>query len=76
SRGGGGGSWWLLPPGGGGGGAPPPPPPPAAAARAVFQATGRFHDPCYARDWIRPGVDEEFTAVVDLLVRGLRSPSP
>ncbi|QHA04519.1 TetR family transcriptional regulator [Streptomyces broussonetiae] len=53
-----------------------PVPDPAAAARAVFQATGRFHDPCYARDWIRPGVDEEFTAVVDLLVRGLRSPSP
>ncbi|GAA2474540.1 MULTISPECIES: TetR/AcrR family transcriptional regulator [Actinomycetes] len=45
---------------------------PAAAARAVFQATGRFHDPCYAREWTRPGVGEEFTAVVDLLVRGLR----
>ncbi|GGS44630.1 TetR/AcrR family transcriptional regulator [Streptomyces cinerochromogenes] len=45
---------------------------PAAAARAVFQATGRFHDPCYAREWTAAGVDEEFTAVVDLLVRGLR----
>ncbi|EST24156.1 TetR family transcriptional regulator [Streptomyces roseochromogenus] len=51
-------------------------PDPAAAARAVFQATGRFHDPCYAREWTAPGVDEEFTAVVDLLVRGLSSPSP
>ncbi|MGW4562433.1 TetR family transcriptional regulator [Streptomyces sp. NPDC004561] len=50
-------------------------PDPAATARAVFQATGRFHDPCYAREWIRPGVGEEFTAVVDLLVRGLSSPS-
>ncbi|KUN05207.1 TetR family transcriptional regulator [Streptomyces yokosukanensis] len=49
---------------------------PAAAARAVFQATGRFHDPCYAREWTAPGVDEEFTAVVDLLIRGLSSPSP
>ncbi|MGW5460843.1 TetR family transcriptional regulator [Streptomyces sp. NPDC003996] len=48
---------------------------PAAAARAVFQATGRFHDPCYAREWTAPGVDEEFTAVVDLLIRGLSSPS-
>ncbi|MFF4574429.1 TetR/AcrR family transcriptional regulator [Streptomyces sp. NPDC001410] len=47
-------------------------PDPAAAARAVFQATGRFHDPCYAREWEQPGVEEEFTAVVDLLVRGLR----
>ncbi|MFI2199927.1 TetR family transcriptional regulator [Streptomyces sp. NPDC020192] len=53
-----------------------PVPDPAAAARAVFQATGRFHDPCYAREWTRPGIDEEFTAVVDLLVRGLSSPSP
>ncbi|AKJ13317.1 TetR family transcriptional regulator [Streptomyces incarnatus] len=50
-------------------------PDPAAAARAVFQATGRFHDPCYAREWTTPGVDEEFTAVVDLLVRGLSSRS-
>ncbi|WEO97548.1 TetR family transcriptional regulator [Streptomyces sp. FXJ1.172] len=53
-----------------------PVPDPAAAALAVFQATGRFHDPCHAREWTRPGIDEEFTAVVDLLVRGLRSPSP
>lgn len=48
---------------------------PAAAARAVFQATGRFHDPGYAREWTAPGVDQEFTAVVDLLLRGLSSPS-
>ncbi|MFE2386641.1 TetR/AcrR family transcriptional regulator, partial [Streptomyces misionensis] len=34
-------------------------------------ATGRFHDPCHAREWTQPGVDEEFTALVDLLVRGL-----
>ncbi|WP_225821192.1 TetR family transcriptional regulator [Streptomyces naphthomycinicus] len=51
-------------------------PDPAVAARAVFQATGRFHDPCHARDWARQGIEEEFTAVVDLLVRGLSSPSP
>ncbi|MFG2605661.1 TetR/AcrR family transcriptional regulator [Streptomyces sp. NPDC048514] len=50
-------------------------PDPAAAARAVFQATGRFHDPCYAREWTAPGIDAEFTAVVDLLIRGLGSPS-
>ncbi|MFJ8599735.1 TetR family transcriptional regulator [Streptomyces shenzhenensis] len=49
---------------------------PATAARAVFHATGRFHDPAYAREWQRPGIDDEFTALVDLLVRGLRSPSP
>ncbi|MFD8722265.1 TetR/AcrR family transcriptional regulator [Streptomyces sp. NPDC059629] len=58
--------------GGGGGGAPPPPPPPAAAARTVFQATGRFHDPGYAREWERPEADEDFASLVELLVRGLR----
>ncbi|MFI9241677.1 TetR family transcriptional regulator [Streptomyces sp. NPDC053086] len=47
---------------------------PATAARAVFQATGRFHDPCYAREWTSPGIEEEFTAVVDLVVRGLSAP--
>ncbi|MEW2284589.1 TetR family transcriptional regulator [Streptomyces sp. NPDC047841] len=46
---------------------------PATAARAVFHATGRFHDPGYAREWTDPGIDEEFEAVVDLLVRGLRT---
>ncbi|MFA7754839.1 TetR family transcriptional regulator [Streptomyces sp. NRRL B-2790] len=49
-------------------------PDPAAAARAVFHATGRFHDPCYAREWQQPGIQEEFEEVVDLLVRGLSSP--
>jgi AcrR family transcriptional regulator len=45
---------------------------PATAARALFQATGRFHDPGYAKEWEQPGVEGEFEAVVDLLVRGLR----
>ncbi|MGW3955227.1 hypothetical protein ACWEKM_30795 [Streptomyces sp. NPDC004752] len=49
---------------------------PATAARAVFQATGRFHDPAYSREWERPGVEDEFAALVDLLTRGLGSPSP
>jgi AcrR family transcriptional regulator len=45
---------------------------PATAARAVFQATGRFHDPYYAREWEQPGVEGEFEAMVELLARGLR----
>ncbi|WDV51547.1 TetR family transcriptional regulator [Streptomyces coeruleorubidus] len=45
---------------------------PQATARAVFQATGRFHDPCYAREWEEPGAEADFTAVVDLVVQGLR----
>ncbi|MDN0201066.1 TetR family transcriptional regulator [Streptomyces sp. S.PNR 29] len=46
---------------------------PATTARAVFQATGRFHDPRYAREWEQPGIEGEFAAVVDLVVRGLRA---
>ncbi|MER6342894.1 TetR family transcriptional regulator [Streptomyces sp. NPDC001595] len=46
---------------------------PATTARAVFHATGRFHDPCYAKEWERPGAEEEFEALVDLVTRGLRA---
>lgn len=46
---------------------------PAAAARALFQTTGRFHDPAYAPEWERPEADADFAAAVNLLVRGLRA---
>ncbi|MDO0915131.1 TetR family transcriptional regulator [Streptomyces sp. DT2A-34] len=46
---------------------------PATTARALFHATGRFHDPCSAREWEQPGVEGELAAVLDLLVRGLRA---
>ncbi|MGW7384741.1 TetR family transcriptional regulator [Streptomyces sp. NPDC054794] len=46
---------------------------PAATARAVFHATGRFHDPCYAAEWEQPGADAEFEAVLDLILSGLRA---
>jgi AcrR family transcriptional regulator len=46
---------------------------PVVTARAVFDATGRFHDPCYAREWEQPGIDAEFEAVVELVLRGLRA---
>ncbi|MFF0199563.1 hypothetical protein [Streptomyces sp. NPDC005017] len=45
---------------------------PEAAAGAVFQATGRFRDPGYHEEWEQPGAEAEFTAVVDLPLRGLR----
>lgn len=48
-------------------------PDPATDARAVFHATGRFHDPGYARLWQRPEADADFTALVDLLLRALRT---
>lgn len=44
---------------------------PAVAAQAVFGATARFHDPAYAAEWGKPKVADEFTAVTDLLMRGL-----
>lgn len=46
---------------------------PAAAAQAVFDATARFHDPAYAAEWRKPAIVAEFTAVSDLLLRGLRA---
>ncbi|MFE9562236.1 TetR family transcriptional regulator [Streptomyces sp. NPDC006487] len=44
-----------------------------AAARAVFDATGRFHDPQYAADWLTPTITAEFEAVTALVIRGLRT---
>lgn len=44
-----------------------------AAARAVFDATGRFHDPQYAAEWLKPTIVTEFEAVTALVIRGLRA---
>ncbi|WP_069759083.1 TetR family transcriptional regulator [Streptomyces sp. LUP47B] len=46
---------------------------PDTTAQAVFQGTAIFHDPGYAREWEKPGAEREFTALVDLLVRGLKA---
>ncbi|WP_306332949.1 TetR family transcriptional regulator [Streptomyces sp. KL118A] len=46
---------------------------PALSARAVFDATSRFHDPCYAPHWSRPGIGTAFEAVLELTLRGLRA---
>ncbi|MFF3755304.1 TetR/AcrR family transcriptional regulator [Streptomyces sp. NPDC002018] len=46
---------------------------PATTAGAVFAATARFHDPAYAPEWRKPTIDAEFTAVCDLVLRGLRA---
>ncbi|MCD0485197.1 TetR family transcriptional regulator [Streptacidiphilus sp. ASG 303] len=42
-----------------------------AAARAVFQATARFHDPCHAAEWTDPRTDADLEAVWALLLNGL-----
>jgi AcrR family transcriptional regulator len=47
---------------------------PRAAARAVFDATGRFHNPLYAAQWSDPGIDAAFEGVWALILRGLTGP--
>jgi AcrR family transcriptional regulator len=54
---------------------------PEAAARAVFDATGRFHNPVHAPQWSDPGIGAAFEDVWSLVLAGLgqavtRSPSP
>lgn len=44
---------------------------PAVTARAVFDATGRFHNPAHRAEWASPAIDAEFEAVWALLLRGL-----
>ncbi|WP_377268496.1 TetR family transcriptional regulator [Peterkaempfera sp. SMS 1(5)a] len=44
---------------------------PATAARAFFQATSRFHDPCHAAQWSGPRIEEDLEAVWTLLRNGL-----
>jgi AcrR family transcriptional regulator len=44
---------------------------PAEAARAVFDATGRFHNPAHASEWSDPGIGAAFERVWSLVLRGL-----
>jgi AcrR family transcriptional regulator len=44
---------------------------PAAAGRAIFDATGRFHNPAHAVEWRHPGVDKAFEEVWTLIAAGL-----
>jgi AcrR family transcriptional regulator len=46
-------------------------PDPDASARAVFDATSRFHNPANAAAWSEPGIDEAYTAVRSLILAGL-----
>lgn len=47
---------------------------PAAAARAVFDATSRFHNPANAAAWADPGIDRAYEAVRSLVLAGLSQP--
>jgi AcrR family transcriptional regulator len=44
------------------------------AARAVFDATARFHDPMYAGQWSDPAIDAAFDRVLALIMKGLLVP--
>ncbi|MFG1703206.1 TetR family transcriptional regulator [Nonomuraea sp. M3C6] len=45
---------------------------PAAAARAVFHATTAFHNPVHASGWSRPGIEDDFASLCDLILLGLK----
>jgi AcrR family transcriptional regulator len=44
---------------------------PEPAARAVFDATSRFHNPINAAQWSDPGIDTAFEGVWSLVLAGL-----
>lgn len=46
---------------------------PAGAARAVLDATTRFHSPSHAAEWQDPGIEADAAAVVALVLRGLQA---
>jgi AcrR family transcriptional regulator len=45
---------------------------PEAAARAIFDATARFHNPAFASQWSDPGLDDALESVWLLLLGGLQ----
>jgi AcrR family transcriptional regulator len=44
---------------------------PATAARAVFDATSRFHNPAHAAQWSYPDIDAAYRGVRALVLNGL-----
>jgi AcrR family transcriptional regulator len=46
---------------------------PKTAARAVFDATARFHNPAHAATWDEPGIDDAFEGVWALVLAGLKA---
>lgn len=43
-----------------------------ATARAVFDATARYHHPAHAEEWAKPECPSRIDALIGLLLRGLR----
>jgi AcrR family transcriptional regulator len=44
-------------------------------ARAIFDATSRFHHPCHSDDWRDPQLAGRIDALLALLLRGLQAPN-
>jgi AcrR family transcriptional regulator len=45
---------------------------PERTARAIFDATSRFHNPAFAPQWSEPGIDGAFESVWALVLDGLQ----
>jgi AcrR family transcriptional regulator len=45
---------------------------PHTAARAIFDATARFHNPAFASQWSEPGLDDALESIWSLLLGGLQ----
>jgi AcrR family transcriptional regulator len=45
-----------------------------ATARALFEATSRFHHPAHAEEWKDPDLSARIDAVLALLLRGVEAP--
>ena len=45
-----------------------------ASARAIFDATIRFHHPAHAEEWSDPQLATRIDALLALLLRGLEAP--
>ncbi len=45
-----------------------------ATARAMFDATSRFHHPAHSEEWSDPHLSARIDAVLALLLRGLEAP--
>jgi AcrR family transcriptional regulator len=45
-----------------------------ATARAIFEATSRFHHPAHSEEWSDPQLPARIDAVLALLLRGLEAP--
>lgn len=46
---------------------------PEATARAVLNATSRFHHPAHVAEWSKPHIDRDFRGVLSLILKGLKA---